>query len=93
MPDFPDILGDVNLPSVSPVDTFREEVDTDGDVPTPHEPLSEETEAKDYFNSVTEGEALNYIMMLHDIRAISFDRLNSLKELLEDTPSFLPKEY
>ncbi len=62
-------------------------------MPTPHESLSEDSDAKEYFNSVTENEALNYIMMLHNIRAISFDRLNQLKELLEDTPNFLPKEY
>jgi hypothetical protein len=97
MPDhenyFPDFLGDVSLPSASPIDTHYEEVDISGETPEPGEPLQTEEEAKEYFNEVTEGEALNYLMMLHDVRAISFDRLNQLKEMLDDTPSFLPKDY
>ena len=93
MGEFPDIIGDIDMPTVSPVDAAPYEVDVNGDMPHEHEPMSIEGEAKEYFNSVTEGEALNYIMMLHDMNAISFDRLNQLKEMLDDTPSFLPKEY
>jgi len=90
---FPNLTGEVSLPSSSPLDTVSHEVDVSGETPEPHEPMSSDEEAKKYFNEVTEGEALNYMMMLHDIRAISFDRFNYLKGLLEDTPSFLPKEY
>lgn len=94
MPDLPNLnFGEVSLPSLSPIDASYEDANLSEDVPNPHEPLSTDDEATKYFNEVTEGEALNYLMMLHDIHAISFDRLNSLKELLVTTPSFLPKEY
>jgi hypothetical protein len=86
-------FGIVESVTASPIDSAREEVDIDVDTPDAHEPLQTDEDTKEYFNSVTEGEALNYLMMLHDIRAISFDRLNQLKVLLEDSPSFLPKGY
>ena len=44
-------------------------------------------EAKEYFKSVGETEALNYVMMLHDMHAISFDRLGEFKKMIEETPS------
>lgn len=94
MSDLNDInFGEVDLPSSAPLDTAREEVDVSGEFPTPNEPLSSTPEATAFFESVPESEALNHIMMLHDIRAISFDRLNQLKEILDNTTSFLPKGY
>jgi len=88
-----DILGDIPSISTSPLDAAAYEVDIDGETPNVDEPLASEEEATEYFNSVTEDEALNFILMLHDIRAISFDRFNQLKTVLESTPSFLPKGY
>jgi hypothetical protein len=47
--------------------------------------MTDDKEAQDYFDSVDEGEALNYISFLHDIHAITFDRFNELKEKLGGT--------
>ena len=95
MPDF-DLTGDVDAPSTSAIPSADEQAipGADGeDRADPNEPLAIEEEAKEYFNSVTDEEALNYIMFLRDANAISFDRLNQLKELLDQTPSFLPEGY
>ena len=83
--------GQVNLPSASPTPSANEDAIIGGDEVNPRAPFSMDDEATTYFNQVTEGEALNYIMFLHDTHAISFDRLTELKELLTSTPSFLPK--
>jgi hypothetical protein len=92
MPDFPDVnFGEINLPSASPVDAAREDAIIGSDEHNPHEPMQEDDEAQRYFDSVDDEEALNYIMFLHDIHAISFDRLTELKEKLSNTTSFLPK--
>ncbi len=96
MPDFPELnIGIVSAPSSSPVDAPHEDAligSTESLDINPNEPLRMDDEAREYFNSVPEDTALNYIMFLHDFHAISFDRLNELKELLTTVPSFLPKE-
>lgn len=87
-------LGEVDLPQGAPANAAKEDaiVGTVGEeLADPNEPFSVEQEALDYFNSVTEEEALNYIMFLHDTHHISFDRLNTLKELLSTVPGFLPE--
>lgn len=87
------LLGEVDLPQGAPADTAKEDaiIGTVGEeLADPNEPFAVEQEALDYFNSVTEEEALNYLMFLHDTHHISFDRLNELKVLLESVPSFLP---
>ena len=95
MPDFPNInFGEIDLPSSSPVDAAKEDAIIGTDEHNPHEPMLDEDEAQRYFDSVDDEEAMNYIMFLHDIHAITFDRLNELKEKLSKTTSFLPQgEY
>lgn len=93
---FPDInIGEVPSINSSPTDAVREDaiVGSVGEEQAdPHEPLALDDMAKDYFETVPEEEALNYVMFLHDIHAITFDRMNELKKLLEGTTSFMPLE-
>jgi len=87
--------GLVSAPASSPVPAAKEDAPigvVDDVEPNPRAPFAQDEEATHYFNQVTESEALNYLMFLHDVHAISFDRLNELKTLLGETPSFLPKE-
>jgi hypothetical protein len=65
----------------------------DDEVPVGEQTLITDDSATTYFNSVGEEEALNYIMFLHDMNVISFDRLIELKTLLEKTSSFLPEGF
>lgn len=96
MPDFPNITsGEVSLPTSSPADASLEDAligPVDDVEENPHQPFNEDSEAQTYFDSVTENEALNYIIFLHDMHSISFDRLNELKILLSKTSNFLPED-
>jgi len=55
--------------------------------PNADEPLREDNEVIQYFASVTDTEARNYIMFLHDLHAISAERKNELFVLLDNNPS------
>ena len=94
MPDFPNInFGEIDLPTAAPTDASFEDAPiaaVSEDLHDSHEPMTDDSEAQTYFDSVDEGEALNYISFLHDIHAITFDRFTELKEKLGTTPTFLP---
>ena len=55
----------------------------------PHEPMVEDSDAQEFFNNTDSVEALNYLSFLHDTKAISFDRFNELRALLDKTPGFI----
>ena len=90
MPDTLDTM--VTLPDIasSPSHAATEDAIVGSEDRNPDEPLSNEESATDYFKTVPEEEAMNYVMFLHDIHAISFDRMNELKELLGSTTSLMP---
>tara|TARA_R110000751_G_scaffold12777_1_gene43776 strand:+ start:821 stop:1114 length:294 start_codon:yes stop_codon:yes gene_type:complete len=89
------IGGEVSLPTASPVDAANEDAvigAVDDEELTHHEPFGDDETAQTYFDNVDNDTALNYIMFMHDIHAITFDRLQELQTLLSNTTSFLPKE-
>ena len=91
--DVPELVsGEISPPTATGVSTPHEDAiigDPEDIEGNPHEPFREDDAAKEYFESVTYTEAMNYLMFLHDTHALSFDRLNELKEMLDVTPSFL----
>ena len=96
MSGFPDNFGgEIDLPSSSPVDAVKEDavIGAVEDITlTHHEAFQEDEIAQTYFDSVDNDTAMNYILFLHDIHAITFDRLTELQDILDKTTSFLPKE-
>jgi hypothetical protein len=95
--DLEPITGEISAPTVggSVLGVHEDALigDPPGEVPTGEEVLVTDEAATTYFNSVGDEEALNYIIFLHDANVISFDRLNQLKALLDETPSFLPEGF
>ena len=86
MPDFPqERLGDIPTPSVGPIEGPFEDAIVGTNETNINEPLREDDAATEYFASVPESEALNYIGMLRDGNFITLERLEQLKALLEST--------
>lgn len=91
MDDFPTLpLGDLAPPMSDPIEAPQEDAIVGTDEVNFHEPMREDDDAKEYFSSVPEEEALNYIHMLRSGNYISFERFDSLKTLLANSTTVIP---
>ena len=85
-----DVGGDVSTPTIDIIPAPHEDALVGTEETNIYEPLRDDAEAKSYFETIPEEEALNYIMMLRSGNYISFERLNQLKDILESSTTIIP---
>lgn len=85
------IQDDVSAPTTSPIESPLEDAFiAESSEVNVYEPLREESAASEYFSTVPEEEALNYIMMLREGGFITFERFTELQDLLKTTKTLIP---